>query len=407
MPRRPALLTLILLASINVVTLNMFLPSLPNMAQDFGVGFGVVSWSFSGYLLVVAGMQLIVGPLSDYFGRRPVLLGCFLIYIPASLGCVLAPTIEVFFACRFLQGVIIGAVSTSHAIIRDTEPTQDRAASRLATVVMIMAIMPMLAPLLGGLIADVFGWRAIFVVMTVLGGVIMIIVLMTLEETNTKRMATFGQQIRAYPTLLQSLRFWAFALTIVCNVGIFYVYLVGIPIVGLAEFGLSRTAIGLLLGVVPLGYIAGNSIVRIAAGRVAISTLVLTGRLLGVASILAVMVFLAMGVNQPFLLFSPLVFMGVANGLVMPTSTSGAISVNPSLAATASGLVGATMQAAGAVLTAFSSATVSQSTSAWPLLAIMLSLAVLGVLPAIVLRLTDPQRQDADKGAAVAPNSTV
>ena len=409
-PRKPTLITLILLASINVVTLNMFLPALPDMARDFGVSFGLMSWAFSGYLLVVAAMQLIVGPLSDYFGRRPVLIGCFVIYIPASLGCMLAPTVEIFFACRVLQGVIIGAVGTSHAIIRDTEPSQEHAASRLATVVMVMAIMPMLAPLVGGMTADAFGWRSNFLLMTVLGAFILGLVLITLDETNRERMSTFGQQIRAYPTLLNSQRFWAFALTVVFNVGIFYVFLVGIPVLGKANYDLSRTEIGLLLAYVPLGYMVGNSIVRVAVQRLAVGTLVFCGRLIGVASVLGVMLLLSLNVSNPFVLFLPLVFMGLANGLIMPTSTSGAISVNPRLAGTASGLVGAMMQFCGAGLTAVGSYTLTQAPSVWTLLSIMLVLAGLGVFPALILHRTadptpSPNASNPDASSASAISS--
>lgn len=382
----PALLTLILLASVNVVTLNMFLPSLPDMAEDFGVSVGVMGWSFSGYLLVIAGMQLIVGPLSDYFGRRPVLIGCFLVYIPATLACMFAPTIEVFFLGRFFQGVVIAAVGMSHAIIRDTEPTAEHAASRLATVVMIMAIMPMLAPLAGGVLADLFGWRSNFLLMALFSLVTFALVFSTLAETNLNRAATFGRQIRSYPTLLAKRRFWGFALTIVCNVGAFYVFLVGMPIVGQASFELSRTEIGLLMALMPLGYMAGNSIVRVMAPRAGIEPLLMTGRLLGVGSVLLSLGALSLGIGNAFVIFAPLILIGLANGLIMPTSTSGAVSINPQLAGTASGLTGALGQSIGAALTAIGGAIMTAAPTPGVLLTIMLTIAAFGVLPALLLR---------------------
>ncbi len=392
--KKPALLILILLASVNVVTLSMFVPSLPDMAQDFGVSTGTMSWSFSGYLLVIAGLQLIVGPLSDYLGRRPVLIGCLIIYIPASLGCALAPTIEIFFICRVFQGVIIGAVGLSHAMIRDTEPNAEQSAKRLATVVMIMAIMPMLAPVLGGITADLLGWRSNFLIMAIFGLMVLSLVLFSLTETNLSRMATFGQQVRAYPTLIGSVRFWGFALTIICNVGVFYLFVVGMPILGEATFDISRTSIGILLGYMPVGYMAGNSIVKLTAHRVGIPALLLTGRICAIVSVLMVLGLLALDVSNPFILFAPLIINGFANGLVMPTSTSGLVSINPRLAGTASGLSGAIMQLIGAGLTAFGSYTLNAVPSPLSMLLIMLGLSVVGLIPALMLHFSKPAPTD-------------
>ena len=384
-PKKPALFTLILLTSINVVTLNMFLPSLSHMAEDFGVSAGIMGWSFSGYLLVIAAMQLIVAPLSDRFGRLPVLIACFVVYIPASLGCMFAPNIEIFFVCRLLQGGIIGAVGLTHAIIRDTEPNAELAASRLATVVMVMAIMPMLAPLLGGVVADLFGWRSNFLLMALFGSFILFLVLTTLEETNLQKSSTLQQQWKDLPTLLQSYRYWGFALTIVLNVGVFYFFLVGMPILGKENFGLNRTAIGLLLAYMPLGYMIGNSIVRLTSSRLGIPTLLLTGRLLGVLSIVMVIGLQWLEQSNPFLLFSPLVLIGLANGLIMPTSTSGAVSVNPRLAGTASGMTGSMTQLFGAGLTAVGGFALNATSSVSFMLYVMLALAAFGVLPALLL----------------------
>ena len=388
-PKKPALFTLILLTSINVVTLNMFLPSLSHMAEEFGVSAGVMGWSFSGYLLVIAGMQLVVAPLSDRFGRLPVLIACFAVYIPASVGCMFAPNIEIFFICRLLQGGIIGAVGLTHAIIRDTEPNAELAASRLATVVMVMAIMPMLAPLLGGIVADLFGWRSNFLLMALFGAFILLLVLTTLQETNLHKSSTLQQQWKDLPTLLQSYRYWGFALTIVLNVGVFYFFLVGMPILGKENYGLNRTAIGLLLAYMPLGYMIGNSIVRLTSTRFGIPTLLLTGRLLGVLSIVMVIALQWQGQANPFVLFSPLILIGLANGLIMPTSTSGAVSVNPRLAGTASGMTGSMTQLFGAGLTAVGGFALNASSSVYFMLFVMLSLAVLGVFPALLLHVGD------------------
>ena len=166
----PSLVTLIFTTALSVPTLNMFLPSLARMSEDFQVDYALVNLSVAGYLAVSAVLQLIVGPLPDRYGRRPILLICMAIFALASVGSVLAGTILVFLGFRLLPAAVVAGPVLSAASLRDRYPP-DEAAGKLGHVAMAMALAPMLGPMLGGALDMLFGWRAGFVLYSLLGAV--------------------------------------------------------------------------------------------------------------------------------------------------------------------------------------------------------------------------------------------
>ncbi|MCL4675104.1 MAG: MFS transporter, partial [Pararhodobacter sp.] len=157
----PRLATLTLLTAISVLTLNMFLPSLPAMARDLRTDASIMALSVSGYMVMSAVLQLVLGPLSDRVGRRPVMLLALAVYVPASIGCVLAQDITLFLVCRLAQGVVIAGSVLSAAIIRDQFPPRV-AASKMGTIAAAMALAPMIGPMVGGILETTIGWRMIF-----------------------------------------------------------------------------------------------------------------------------------------------------------------------------------------------------------------------------------------------------
>ena len=164
----PHLITLIFASALAVVSLNMFLPSLTQMAVDFEADYAVINLAIAGYLIVSGVLQLIMGPLSDRYGRRPLMLISMAIFAVASVGCVLAENVWVFLGWRMLQGAVIAGQVISRAAIRDMHPPNE-AASKLGYVAMAMALAPMLGPMLGGALDGLFGWRAGFVLYSGLG----------------------------------------------------------------------------------------------------------------------------------------------------------------------------------------------------------------------------------------------
>ena len=152
----PNIFTLILLAGVSALCMNIFLPSLPSMTEYFDTDYGVMQLSIAVYLAVNAVLQIVVGPISDKFGRRPVILAGLAIFLAATIGCIYAPNAAVFLTFRMLQAAVVVAMVLSRAVVRDMV-SADEAASMIGYVTMGMTVVPMLGPALGGLLDSAFG----------------------------------------------------------------------------------------------------------------------------------------------------------------------------------------------------------------------------------------------------------
>ena len=202
----PHISTLILLSGIGALAMNMFLPSLPSMAVYFDTDYSVMQLSVPLYLLFSAGLQLIIGPVSDNLGRRNVLLWGLVIYMIATLGCIYAPTAFVFLICRCAQAIIAVSMVLSRAVVRDMF-TQDKAASMIGYVTMGMAVVPMITPAIGGVLDQAFGWQATFWAMFLVGVIVFAQTWYDLGETSVRSGKTMRQQFSEYPELFKSPRF--------------------------------------------------------------------------------------------------------------------------------------------------------------------------------------------------------
>jgi DHA1 family bicyclomycin/chloramphenicol resistance-like MFS transporter len=381
----PRLLTLVLLTGLSVLSLNMFLPSLPNIAKDLQADYALTSLSIAGYLAMTAALQLVMGPLSDRFGRRPVLLAGLVIFILASLGCALANDIWTFLLFRILQGAIISGAALSRAVIRDMVPARE-AASLMGYVGMAMAVAPMLGPLLGGVLDELFGWRASFYTFLAMGIVVFALCWTDLGETNKSKSDTFVKQFRSYPELFRSHRFWGYALCMMFSTGAFYAFLAG-------------AALGFCLGTITAGFAMGSYLSGRFAQRHSLVSMMIAGRLVACAGLLAGLALLLAGFVHPATLFGATIFVGIGNGLTMPSSNAGALSVRPELAGSAAGLSGALTVAAGALLTSLTGAVLTTENGAYALLGMMLLCTVLALLAALQVWRLDldgkPENQEA------------
>ncbi|MEM1237615.1 MAG: MFS transporter, partial [Pseudomonadota bacterium] len=207
----PHLSTLIILAGVSALGMNIFLPSLPGMTEYFSTDYGIMQLSVALYLGFNAGLQLIVGPISDRYGRRPVVLGGIILFMLATLGCLWAPTVEVFLVFRMAQAAIVVGMVLSRAIVRDLV-SQDQAASMLGYLTMGMSVVPMLGPAVGGVLDQAFGWQANFWLLFILGGGLFLLAWADLGETAPLANSNFRDQVRDYPALLTSPRFWGYNL---------------------------------------------------------------------------------------------------------------------------------------------------------------------------------------------------
>lgn len=386
----PRLLTLILLSSLSIVSLNLFLPSLPNMARDFDTDYATVSLAIAGYSAVAAVLLLVVGPLSDRYGRRPVILGGLAIFCVASLGCLMATDIVIFLCFRMLQAAIIAGFAVSRAAISDTAAA-GKAASLMGYLAMAWAIAPMLGPVVGGVLDELFGWRASFLAFLTLGCALFVLCWFDVGETNTNRSASMMKQIRAYPELLRSGRFWGYSLCIAFSTGAFYAFLGGAPLVAVAVFEISPARLGFYIGSITAGFMFGSFLAGRFSARYELTTVMIAGRLIACGGLTVGLLLVASGQVYQLILFGACACVGIGNGITMPSANAGCMAVRPGLAGSASGVSAALTNAGGGALAAFTGTVLSAENAAWGLITIMLAASALGLAAAVHVRKAERQ----------------
>lgn len=349
----------------------MFLPSLGNIATTFETSYGTVSWAISGFLIVTAIIQIVVGPWSDRIGRRPVLIISLMIFTLASLGCTLAQNIETFLICRMLQGSIISGSVLSLAIVRDTR-SERKAVSLIGYIGMAMAIGPILGPMFGGILDTTFGWRSVFVLFTFMGLILLFLCWIDLGETKKGTVQIEKEHLGFLIILLREPLFWAFTLCRSFTVGAFYIFLTGTAIMAQSAFSFSTDQLGLYLGTITMGYMCGSFVAGKLGARLNTIKLMITGRILALGALVIGLVFWEAGLATPHLYFASAALVGLGNGLTVPTSNVGAMSVRSDLVGTSAGLTGAMVVTLGAVFTLLTGYSVTELTSPKIVLLMML-----------------------------------
>tara|TARA_R110002110_G_scaffold77667_5_gene204015 strand:- start:48 stop:1178 length:1131 start_codon:yes stop_codon:yes gene_type:complete len=358
--------------------MNIFLPSLPQMAAYFGTDYAVMQLSVPLYLLFSAVLQLFIGPISDNLGRRRVMIWGLSLFLVATLGCIFTSNATVFLMFRVGQAVIATAMVLSRAVIRDLY-TQDQSASMIGYVTMGMALVPMVAPAVGGAIEQYFDWHVTFWTMFAVGGGILALVITDMGETARPSGKTLMGQFSEYPELLRSRRFWGYALAAGFSSGAFFAYLGGAPFVGSTVFGLDPFWLGIYFGSPAIGYFTGNFLTGRYATRFGVNTMVLWGCLANaIGGSISLLIFLS-GHGTATTFFGMMTLVGLGNGLCIPNATAGMLSVRPHLAGTASGLGGAIMIGGGSGLAVLAGVLLTPETGAYPLLVLMLLTAISGV----------------------------
>ena len=380
----PHIVTLILLAGFSALVMNIFIPSLATMADWFGTDYRVMQLSVAGYLAMNAVLQLFIGPLSDKYGRRPIILWGAVVFCIATVGCLLAQDVVVFLIFRMMQSTIVVAMVLSRAVIRDLFPAE-QAASRIGYVTMGMAIVPMISPAIGGVLSEIFGWQSNFWVMLILGGMLIWLVLSDMGETKAASGLSLWRQFGEYPELFRSPRFWGYALACAFSSGAFFSYVGGATFVGTQVFGMTEAQLGLFFGAPAVGYALGNFISGRYSARIGINRMILGGG--GIVALgmgLSLLVFAA-GFGTAWTFFGFMTFVGLGNGMTIPNATSGMMSVRPHLAGTASGLGGALMIGGGAAVSALAGLLLHPGTGAWPLLWLMFGLGLASVVSILLV----------------------
>lgn len=352
--RPPPVWLLVAATATGPLALNLFVPSMPGLADAFDASPASVQLTLSLYLIGVAFGQLVYGPLSDRLGRRPVMLAGVALYLVASAACAIAPDIGALILGRVAQafGGCAGMV-LARAIVRDAWP-QAEATRVLAVVIAGMAVAPMVAPALGGLLDEWAGWRAGFVLIAAFGAVVLAASLKALPETHRELtpLPDPAALWNAYRTLAVKPVFLGNALVSALNTAAFFAFLAGAPYATIEMLGGTPSQYGLQFVLLSIGYMAGNMAVSRLAGRVPLERLTLAGLVLSVLGPLISAALLLGGVFTQASLFLPAAIMCLGNGFVMPTSMAAAVGAEPRLAGTASGLLGFVQMGLGAAVSA-------------------------------------------------------
>ncbi|MDP4032208.1 MAG: multidrug effflux MFS transporter [Pseudorhodobacter sp.] len=383
----PHIMTLVLLSGLAALTMNIFLPSLPGMAKWFDVPYRLMQLSVALYLGLSAVLQILIGPISDRFGRRKVILAAIVLFLAATIGTLLATTATQFLIFRMAQAVIVTGMALGRAVVRDMVPDA-QAASMIGYVTMGMALVPMIGPMIGGVLDEAFGWQANFALLLGLGLAVFALVWTDLGETATIRRISIGAQMRLYPELLASRRFWGYCLCAAFGSGAFFAYLGGAPFVGTEVFHLSSSQVGVYFAAPALGYASGNFLSGRYSVRMGMNRMVLAGVLVTTAGLLILLVLTLLGLHSAYVFFGLIISVGLGNGMTLPNANAGMLSIKPQLAGTASGLGGAITIGGGAGLAALAGAVLLPGAGELPLIAIMLcsSLASLLAILAVIHR---------------------
>ena len=374
----PHLDSMILLVALVVLTLNMFLPALPAMAVAFGVSEATMGLAVSAYMIAAGVLQLLLGPISDRVGRRPVMLVAMTIYALASVGTLVATDFTVFLIARLLQSMILAGSVIGLATLGDMYSTKD-AASKMGTVAAAMAIAPMLGPAIGGALETFLGWRAIFALYAILGGAGVLLAWGDWGETLKATGRSMSEELNAYRALLGAGLFWAYVLCTTFSIGTFYIFLTGAPFVAAQSFGLSSAWVGVGLGSITGGFMIGSAFSSRFVGKFGLSRLILSGRVLALFGLSNGATLFWFGLSHPLLLFGATICVGIGNGLTVANTGAGLISVRPDLAGTAAGLSGALQLFGGSFLTGITLIWIGAGATPLRLLVLMIAASILAL----------------------------
>jgi MFS transporter, DHA1 family, multidrug resistance protein len=340
--RRPGLPVLIAMAAFGPAALNIFLPSMPGLQAAMGIDNATAQLTLTVYLAALAIGQLIVGPLSDRFGRRPVALAGIALFTIASFYCAVADTITELLIGRVFQaaGGSTG-MALARAVVRDIH-TRDRAASVIGYVTTAMVTVPMLAPVFGAYLDQIAGWRAGFYFITGLGLLSFAIVWTRLYETNLNCAPNMnlGTIVGNTRRLLAEPAFLGYALNSASGAGVFFAFLAGAPFVMAQTYGFPPSAFGIYFISVSFGYMFGNFCSGRFAEKAGANRMIVVGTLLMLASLAFLVVMNMTSIAHPLVIFIPVFFVAISNGVNTPSAVASAISIHPDIAGSAAGIVG-------------------------------------------------------------------
>jgi len=331
------------MVALGPISTDLYLPSLPAIGAALGVGQGQVQLTLSVFLAGFAVSQLACGPLSDRFGRRPVILAGLVLYLAASLACAAATSIEMLILARFCQavGACVGPV-LGRAAVRDIYG-RERAARMLSYMGMVMALAPAFGPILGGFLEVWFGWRANFLLVSAVALVLLAATLAILPETNQWKSPDAtrpGRLLGNYRSLLRHRSYVGYVLIVAFTYSGIFSFISGSSFVLIGLLGLSPEVYGFCFAAIVVGYMIGAFISGRFTVRIGLERMVQLGTAVQVAGGLAGLALYAADIVTVASIVGPVAVFMIGTGLAMPNAQAGAIGPFPRMAGAASALLG-------------------------------------------------------------------
>jgi len=373
---------LIAITAVGPLSLNILAPAMPGLIVTFGAEPGVVQLTLSLFLLGMAISQLVLGPLSDRFGRRPVMLAGLALTVVTSFAALAAFSIEGLIVMRTLQafgattGIVIG-----RAVIRDLY-NRDRAASMIGWVTMAMVVAPMIAPLIGGAIDTALGWQAIFAFVGLFAAAVLAWTALSLPETHaTPGGESFVRTLHEARSLLASPVFLGYMLVSACNSAMFFTFIGGAPHVVVTIMRRTSAEYGIWFAVISIAYMAGNFAAGRWSARYGVDVMIRAGIAVTVpgAAVGIAWVLLAPH-GGPIVIMAPQMIIAFASGFMLPNAIAGALSVRPQASGTAAGVTGFMQMGLGAVMAQLIGHLLAGADTAMPLALVVLVLCACGLL---------------------------
>lgn len=341
-----------LVVGLDPLSIDIALPAAQEMASDLDTDLASIQLSLSLFVFGMAAGQLIYGPMSDRFGRRPVLLFALLLYVGASAGLAISPGIEMLVIARLVQGLAAAATQViARAIVRDRLDRE--AASRvLSHVFLVLGIMPIVTPVIGAWLTESVGWRSVFVVMLAYSAAALLIHARWLPETNEspdRNALAPARLIAAFSHVARSGLFWAYVGCSAAAFAALFAFLAGSPAAFIVRLGETPQAFGWFFALVMVGNLIGYPVGSRLVLRLGIDRLLMCGTLGGLASGLALAGLAFGGVADPWAIVVPVFAYMFSFALILPPATAGALSPFPRVAGAASSLLGVTQLGCGAL----------------------------------------------------------
>jgi DHA1 family bicyclomycin/chloramphenicol resistance-like MFS transporter len=344
-----------LLTAVGPSAIDMYLPVLPAIGRGLAADPNAVQLSLMAFFVALGAGQLVAGPLSDALGRRRPLLGGLALFFVASLGCALAPTIAALIACRFVQGLgACAAMVTPRAVVRDRY-SGPQAARLMSLLLMVYSVSPILAPLLGSVVADAAGWRGVFGAIAALGLLAIALVLTRLPETRSpeaRRASSVAGALAGYRSLLSDRHFLALALIASLTLAGFFIYVANSSFVLSARYGVSPRAYAVLFALNAVSLMAVSQANGRLAARFGLRRTLRAAIICHAVTMTLLLVLTASGVDRLEVLVTLLLVGYGLNGVIVPTTFVLAMEGHGALAGTASALIGTLNFAGGAVVVA-------------------------------------------------------